>query len=253
MPPLAASDRQLPSSHQLGVRLSQLAKAYDLTLAPDASSEIGEFMAIGLDAYLGDVLHGTVRMTGHDRPGQDTVRIPKGVKQEQQEHSSTVSAGDVNMDGRDGEDVVIKQEREIGEDLPKPDISTLHHLFNLVPELHQQASPALYKLATSQTLAEAEYNETKPKIEKQTSPPLPPLENGHSRAALTSTSPKAHVVRPVSTAIKAELVQQHLLENGLLRIDKAGREEGESSKKDKKHTLHWKYEDPAMILRDVLG
>ena len=82
MPPLAVSARQLPSSHQLSHRLSQLAKAYDLNLSPDAMSDIGQFMAVGMDAHLGDLLHGIIHLTGRDRPGCDTIRVPHGIKRE---------------------------------------------------------------------------------------------------------------------------------------------------------------------------
>ena len=91
----------------------------------------------------------------------------------------------------------------------------------------------MYKLASSLTLAEAEYN-SPVKVEREPSVPSPEM-NGRS---------------------KAEAVSAQLLETGLLKIDKAGRQiEGRDGdgKKDKKHNLHWKYEDPALILRDVLG
>jgi transcriptional coactivator HFI1/ADA1 len=51
-----------------------------------------------------------------------------------------------------------------------------------------------------------------------------------------------------------EEITQRLMEENLLKLDKAGKDgEGEGGKKDKKHGLHWKYEDPAMILKDILG
>lgn len=219
MPPLAISGRQLPSSHQLGQRLSQLAKAYELNLSPDTQNDIGEFMAVGVDAYLGDLLHGLVHLTGRERPGCDTIRVPQGVEREHQ-------------DGMlfDGDNVAVKQED--GE-LPKPDLDTLQSLFTIAPGLQPHASPALYKLATSLTLAEAEYN-SPVKIERK--PLIPtPEPTGMSRA---------------------DSVAARSLESGLLKIDKAGKqsEGGDGDgKKDKKHNWHWKYEDPALILRDVLG
>lgn len=380
MPPLSSSERHLPSSQQLSLRLAQLAKAYDLSVSSDATSgDIGEFLAVGMDSYLGDVLHGLVRMTGHDRPGQDTVRIPEGLEVgeakemmarikreiaegegileriEDEEKNDDADRGAHNGERgeqrrrRSSDSARVRVQRELapdlhfgpGGELPKPNIETLHHLFTLVPELHQQASPALYKLASSQTLAEAEYNESKPVMDRdsdnvenddedegstiprrlrtrtrtltqsqalaqgqvvdgdvgigarssgntntsnsgrrqsrvsangnsanggdgdippsvssdfkplpgpnsQPPPPLPPPQQPHP------ARPKA--TRHLTTASKSEQVQQHLLANGLLKIDKAGGEGGGGeSKKDKKHNLHWKYEDPAMIFRDVLG
>ena len=220
MPPLAIPARHLPSSHHLSLHLSQLAKAHDLALAPEAASEIGEFMAVGIDAHLSDLLHGVVHLVGHERPGVDTVRIPPGLKREPGDRMSI-----------DGDDV--KQEE--GE-LPAPDLETLQSLFTIAPGLHPQASPALYKLATSLTRAEAEHHSPL-KVEREAS---------------LQTSPP-----PVQTGLsKMEAVSQRLLETGLLKIDKAGRQsegaEGEG-KKDRKHNLHWKYEDPAVILKDMLG
>ena len=219
MPPLALSSRQLPSSHQLSLRLSQLAKAHELSLAPDADDDIGEFMAVGVDAHLGDLLHGIVHLTGRDRPGMDTIRVLRRSKHDASDRKSV-----------DEEDafLTINQEGE----LPKPNIETFQSLFNIAPGLHPQASPALYKLATTFTLAEAEYNSP---LKSERSPSSAPLEIG---------------------ARKAEAVSAKLLETGLLKIDKAIRQsdgaEGDG-KKDRKHNLHWKYEDPALILRDILG
>ena len=219
LPPLALSARQLPSSHQFSHRLSQYAKADDLSLSPDAMNDIGEFMAVGVDAHLGDLLHGIIHFTGRERPGSDTIRVPKSIKRKPEDGMVI-----------DGDGPPIKQDEG---DLPRPDLETLQSLFTIAAGLHPQASPALYKLATSLTLAEAEYN-SPIKVERQPSKP-PPEPTG---------------VR------KAEAVATKLLENGLLKIDKAGKqsEGGEAEgKKDRKHNLHWKYEDPALILRDVLG
>jgi len=217
MPSLAVSARQLPSSHQLSHRLSEVAKAYDLNLSPDAMNDIGEFMAVCVDAHLSELLHGVVHLTARERPGCDTIRVPKGIKPEPNDGMSI-----------DGEH--IKQEEG---DLPKPNIDTFQSLFTIAPGLHPQASPAMFKLASSLTLAEAEYNSP---VNLERKPSITTVEtNGMS---------------------KAEAVSAKLLENGLLKIDKAGRqsEGGDGDgKKDRKHNLHWKYEDPELILRDVLG
>ncbi len=215
MPPLALSARQLPSSHQLSQRLSEIAKTHYLNLSPDALNDVGEFMAVGVDAHLGDLLHGLVHLTSRERPGCDTIR---GFKREHPDGMPT-----------DGDELTIKQEE--GE-VPKPDLETFQSLFTIAPGLHSQVSPALYKLATSLTLSEAQYNHP---VKLERKPSFPPEPTGLS---------------------KADAAQAKLLETGLLKMDKAGRQsEGADGdgKKDRKHNLHWKYEDPALILKDVLG
>lgn len=217
-----------------------MAQLYDLNLAPDAAGNIGEFMAVGMDAHLGDLLHGVVQLTGRDRPGKDTIRVPRGVK-----HEPAVITMDV-----DDEESRIKQEPE--SDLPKPDLETFQHLFNLTPGLHSQASPAVYKLVTSLLLAEADYH-TPVKVERKPSIAQTP--------GLTPSAPPPPAVSPrkgtTSHVNRSELVTQQLLDSGLLKLDKAVKQseggEGEAGKRDRKHNLHWKYEDPAAILKDVLG
>jgi transcriptional coactivator HFI1/ADA1 len=294
-----------------------------------------------MDSYLGDILHGVVRMTGHDRPGQDTVRIPKGIKRELSVDGDDLAPdGDTNGHGNASASTNGEVDQEMGGlgdpalalahegqlpgggerhsrlraeydpdaeaeyyagELPKPDLETLHHLFTLIPELHQQASPALYKLASSHTLAEVEYNESKPKIEREDTPPsilhslsggtgatvtdmngdanpnsttsgmdvdgLPKtmgrrhiplrlgLGQGQGQVGTSGINsdikPSRELERSRRRGDKPDDIQKHLMANGLLKLDKAG--EGGESKKDKKHNLHWKYEDPAMIFRDVLG
>jgi transcriptional coactivator HFI1/ADA1 len=234
MPPLALSSRLLPSSHQLSHRLAQMAKAYDLTLAHDAFADIGDFMAVGMDAHLGDILHGIVHLTGRERPGEDTIRVPKGVKLEPEDH--------MEVDGGPS----IKQEPN--GDMPKPDLETFQSLFIMAPNLHPQASPAVYKLQTSQTLSEVEYKRPV-KFERKSSPPPSPRIGDIT----VSGSPKNSAV---NAGNKVEMVTKNLLETGLLKLDKAGRhsEAGEpEGKKERKHNLHWKYEDPALILKDLLG
>jgi hypothetical protein len=43
------------------------------------------------------------------------------------------------------------------------------------------------------------------------------------------------------------MISRIMLESGLLQPEKP-QEEGK-----KRHSYHWKYEDPALMLRDVLG
>ncbi|ORY31420.1 transcriptional regulator of RNA polII, SAGA, subunit-domain-containing protein [Naematelia encephala] len=217
MPPLAAPSRLLPSASQLGARLSQIAKSGDLNLSANAVAEIGEFLALGLDSRLSDVLYSLVHMIGKDRPGADTIHVRKGAQ------------GRQGIDV-DGDEPYIKAEPDT-DDLPKPDLETFQHLFELSPKLHPQASTALYKLATGLTAAEAEIAQP---VKHELKPDLPS----------EPSSPNT-----------ADTTMQRLLDYGLLKLDKAGRqtEEGEAGKKEKKHNLHWKYEDPALILKDFLG
>lgn len=194
MPPLASSARFLPSSHQLANRMSALAKGYDLHIGPDNMIDMGEFLAVGMDAHLSDILHAHVHLTGKDRPGHDTIRIPRGGELE-----STLNG-----------------------ETPKPDLDSLRHLVTLAPGLHAATSPALYRLSSGITPAEAEYNAPPVKSE---------LVNGTG----------------VGRERKTDRVARYY-ENGMIKVDAAKEE-----KKDKKHNLHWRYEDPALILESVLG
>ncbi|WVR06236.1 hypothetical protein IAU60_003266 [Kwoniella sp. DSM 27419] len=239
IPPLAAPSRHLPSSHQLSLRLSQFAKQHSLALAPDAIGDIGEFMAVGVDSHLGDVFHEIVSLTGRDRPGLGTIRMPGRSRDVISGHVGSVGPGGPSLGGRE----VVPG---AGDDLPKPDLSTLQQLFLLNASLHPQISPALHRLATSQTLAEAEAN--KPFSPPSSSSSLPSgVESSNRMSAGRST---------LSAVNKAERVTQNLLASSLLKLDKAGRQsemDGADGKKERKHNLHWKYEDPAIILKDVLG
>ncbi|KAK8858465.1 hypothetical protein IAR55_002692 [Kwoniella newhampshirensis] len=249
LPPLALPNRLLPSSQQLSLRLSQFAKTYDMSLAPDATGDIGEFMAVGMDNHLGDVFHGIVHLTGRDRPGAGTIRVPKGSDPQARENGHGHGHGHghiqnhLDLDSIDG--------AGIGEgggfvgingegDMPKPDLETLQYLLALNPSLHPQASPAVLRLGTSHTLAEVEANTPHPKS-------IQSAVNSTQRTTATTNN-------------KADAVAQNLLSTGLLKLDKAGRQSeagdgtlGVDGKKERKHNLHWKYEDPALILKDVLG
>lgn len=207
MPPLAGTSRLLPSSTQLAHRLSQLAKGYDLNISSEAQSDIGEFLAVGMDAHLSDILHAHVHLTGRDRGENKTIRVPPG----------TTRPDDVDA---------VKSEETDGE-VPKPDIETLRSLFALNPDTHSVTSPSLYRLASGVTLAEKEIN----------SPPVKEEAGGQLGRAFGEA--------------KREKVDDRItryLDNGMIKVDAT-----KDDKKEKKHSLHWKYEDPALILESFLG
>lgn len=242
---LASSERQLPSAQQLSLRLSSLAKSYDLTLAPDATSELGEFMAVGMDGHLGDVLHNLVRMTSANRRGVDTIRVNSGNKSGKRRLSNEQSEHDYEVHAN------VKQEDE--EYMPKPDLNALQYLVTMIPDVHPQASPALYKLQTSQLKREVK-EELPPRPEDPDAesgrPALPrigSLANGDKR----TSPPKPTIGLPANHTIRrAEATRERLTRNDLLKLDR-GREEGEGKKS--KHNSHWRYEDPALIFKDILG
>ncbi|WVQ81061.1 hypothetical protein IAT38_003168 [Cryptococcus sp. DSM 104549] len=252
VPPLALPKRAVPSSHQLALRLSQFAKTHDLSIAPNATDDIGEFMAVGMNAHLADILHGVVHLTGRDRPGDTTIRVPTG--------------GTDGADRLDG----LENDGYIGPGMstnysyapssgsvPPPDLETLQCLFALHPQLHPHLSPALHRLSTAQTLAELELND--PKLAPAHRKPVwigggagePPV------AGLAFEEDEQRVgVAGGRAPSRSQAVETELMGQGLLKLDKSGRQsevDGGEGKKDKKHSLHWKYEDPAMILKDVLG
>jgi transcriptional coactivator HFI1/ADA1 len=108
--------------------------------------------------------------------------------------------------------------------LPKPDLGVMRDLLNLQPGLHPQNSAVLHKLATADMVEDEEIDYKK--IEKR-------KKGGEKRVGE---------------------ITDKLVEGGLLKLDKAGKDgEGEGGKKERKHGLHWKYEDPAMLLKDILG
>jgi transcriptional coactivator HFI1/ADA1 len=209
MPSIAYSDGALPSSHQLSLRLSQLAKAYDLSLAPDATADIGEFLAVGMDSHIADVMTSLVRLIGQDRKGVDTIHVPRG-------HSNESSPRSPEIRTPKSVHTKIKEEN----DLPKPDLDTMKSLLNLVPELHTQASPSVYKLLASQSTYRNNAPDVKPDITSHPFNPAP-LSNGQTAADQMATGSK-------------------------MEMDSEG-------KKNQKHNLHWKYEDPAVLFQDLLG
>ncbi|KLT40486.1 hypothetical protein CC85DRAFT_329890 [Cutaneotrichosporon oleaginosum] len=230
-PPLAQTNRTLPSASQLASRLAQVAKPLGLDLDPDQARDVGEFMGVGLQTHLGEMLHSYVHLTGRDRPGEDTMRVPLGTKNanvEEEEH-----------------------------DVPKPDLSTIQSLFTLAPGLQATVSPALYKLGSGLTIAEYENNNPPPRKPTPASAAIPPPPFV-AAAAGNSVSPKkaAQAIQTAAVQGRVDTVSDMLAETGLLKIDKGGHEHGPTDgapKKEKKHTLHWKYEDPATLLKDVLG
>ncbi|KAL1407653.1 hypothetical protein Q8F55_007086 [Vanrija albida] len=270
-PPLAESAHLLPSSNQLAMRLGQVAKSYDLELPADSSREVGEFLGVGLNAHLGDVLHSVVHLTGRERPGFDTIHVPQGIKQ----------PNGLQANG-DAPETPAKDT----DNLPPPSLQTLQYLFTMVPSLHPQASPTLYKLESSLTISEVEA--ATPPTEKKddratdlqrraaalvglvtpgpTAAPLPSTTPQKASGAVPgtvatlSTSPvkAGSTLRAVPGQGRADAVSNTLINTGLLKIDKAGRGDEPvgteaDRKREKKHNLHWKYEDPAIILKDVLG
>lgn len=237
MPPLALAERQLPSAQQLSLRLGALAKAYDLTLAPDATSELGEFLAVGIDSHLGDVIHNLVRLTGSDRRGVDTIRIPTG-------HTTAKTP---HIDGDTEETVHVKEETE----LAKPDVHALQYLFAMIPDSHQQSSPALYKLQASHTRREEVKAEPSSPPSLDYEQPLSTTRIGDSHQTSAVQSSPVKPILSLHGKPKAQARQDRLADMELLKVDK-GREDGDG-KKDRKHVLHWRYEDPAIIFKDLLG
>ncbi|WWC70627.1 uncharacterized protein I206_104578 [Kwoniella pini CBS 10737] len=258
--PLALPSRHLPSSTQLSLRLSQYAKIHGLTLAPDSSHEIGEFLAVGLDNHLEDMLHSVVHLTASNRPGIGTVHIPS---KKSSQDSKDIKANEGN-----------NQNDDIGK-IPKADLNGINHLMILNPNLHPQISPALYKLQSGQihptesptTLKDSNTSSTElnGKLSEEFTPlPTPnglgygqsPYENykriitDNSSSSITQTEKQK---MESSKITKSEIMQARLLESQLLKIDNTKTGDEASTKKDKKHTLHWKYEDPAVLLKDFLG
>lgn len=236
-PPLAQGSHLLPSSNQLGSRLAQVAKPYGLDVEPSQARDIGEFMGVGLQAHIGDMLHSVVHLTGRDRPGEDTMRVPLGTKNS-------------NINVQEAEDHPV----------PKPSLQTLQYLFTMTPGLQPQISPTLYKLSSGLTVAELE-NTTPPPRKLSTPngsmapPSLVPAAPQSASAVAASPKKAAIAIQAAAGQGKIDAVSQTLADTGLLKIDKAGHEhpsEG-ANKREKKHNLHWKYEDPAIILKDLLG
>ena len=205
-----------------------MAQASGLSLGTD--TDVGEFMAIGMDAHLSDVASSLVQLTGHDRPNESTIRINRNIRKR--------SFGETVQDEVDGEP---EPEYDDGY-LPKPDLNSLQALLALSPGLHSQVSPAIYKLLNALSMPEER-----------------PIKSEPGEAVVLETQSRASSpVKITGTATtRQEAVVNDLAAKNLLKIDKAGRQSEaapeEGGKKAKKHTLHWVYEDPALILKDVLG
>lgn len=263
MPSLSVPIRHLASAHQLASRLQQMAKLYDLNVPPDALSDIGEVLAVGQDAQLADIFHSLVHMTGKDRLGSDTLHVPRGIKREQSPDDSMSFDDSYRLNGSAEGDsgAYVKQEPaddpvSHGEgELPKPDLETMQYLFNLTPGLASHTSAAVHKLVSSHSIGEARLAET---IKQEDKPVIPLTLNGIAGAgesAATRRSRDADYADSGRRRVDVDDRTQKLVEAGLLKIDKAGRpsEPDGEGRKERKHNLHWKYEDPALILKDVLG
>ncbi|WVW84512.1 hypothetical protein I302_106546 [Kwoniella bestiolae CBS 10118] len=236
LPPSSPQTRHLPSSSQLSLRLSQYAKTHQLSLAPDATSEIGEFLAVGLDSHVQDMLYGLLHLTGHDRPGINTIRLSKG------SHIENIQKG-IQVNGEDDaktQDVRDKDKDKSQSQSHKLDLNSLNHLLMLNPTLNPTISPVIHKLHSGQI---------HPTEEQPMSTPVPA--NGDVKSPLSSTRRKGQT-HDLGGKPRSEVVMNRLLENSLLKLDNA-KDGGTEQKKEKKHTLHWKYEDPAVLLRDFLG
>ncbi|WVQ65921.1 uncharacterized protein L199_004099 [Kwoniella botswanensis] len=233
--------RHLPSSAQLSLQLSQYAKIHGLGLAPDSTAEIGEFLAVGLDSHIQDMLYGLIQLTGHDRPGISTVRLSKD-----QDHS--------NEDGEKNDEMQVstKMKKEETDESPKVDLNSLNHLLMLNPTLNPTISPSIYKLKSGQI--SSTQDTTIPTSLKDTNI------NGGSQSSspVTSTSNRnRNNDNNNGNKPRSEVITNRLLENSLLKLDNitttAPGGAGADQKKEKKHTSHWKYEDPAVLLKDFLG
>jgi len=281
---MASSSRQIPSSQQLSQRLTSVARDYRLGVQENVA-EVGEFMAVGVDASLGEILHGVVHLTGRDRPGLGTIRIPKGKKRKSNtDRLNGMDVDDDHVNGAIDEESDIEGERE-DDGIPPPTLSTLQSLFTIAPGVYPHISLEVYKLQTGLSMIEAELNRPPELIKRSYTPSPPkkpitlpigngitngieaspskparpqqlPIENNKqspstNTIALTNHTPN-HSRVPTQTNGNTELesdqgdkldsLTQTLLSSGLLKMDKKG-----------KHNLHWKYEDPALILRDILG
>lgn len=243
-------------------------------------------MAVGMDAHLSDTLHSIVHLTAKGRPGDETIRLPGGLQ-----HLTAgsglqdYSAVNGHADPTSSEAGPSGAPRDAGrsKDMPRPDLQTFQYLFELNPTLHPQESPTIYKLKNSHSLVEAELSHPHSAPRQYPVPSSPMTMNGNALVngaadaagangsashATASTTPARMPpqLTPVPSATsrfgagphKAEIVAKELLDNGLLKLDKTGRQgdgaDGEATgRKDRKHNLHWKYEDPAVILKDILG
>lgn len=261
-------------------------------------------MAVGIDASLGEILHGVVHLTGRERPGLGTIRVPRKKKRisSSNHRQDGMDVDDLPGSGDDSEDETetIGDDRDGEATLPIPSLSTLQSVFTISPGVYPQISPAIYKLKTGLTMVEAELNKpVKPDIKPSFSvspqrKPIPPASvngngtsNGHAEKSPAQTStplptetgvvistptkttvqlpptPISHVHSQANgigetSGDRSDVITQTLLSSGLLKLDKAGRQSeagdegvGTGTKKGK-HNLHWKYEDPAIILKDVL-
>lgn len=244
-------------------------------------------MAVGMDAHLSDTLHSVVHLTAKGRPGDETIRLPGGLQHLATENGlQDYAMANGHAGSSSGEAGISGDRQDTGRsrDMPKPDLRTFQYLFELNPTLHPQESPTVYKLKNSHSLVEAElsHHRSAPRHPAVPSSPMainggaalhggdPTSVNGAATHAMAGTTPGRlpPQLTPLPSAMsrfgagphKAEIVAKELLDNGLLKLDKTGRQgdgaDGAAEatgRKDRKHNLHWKYEDPAVILKDILG
>ncbi|KAK6908331.1 hypothetical protein I203_102332 [Kwoniella mangroviensis CBS 8507] len=244
LPPSTSNPtRHLPSSAQLSLQLAQYAKIHGLGLAPDSTAEIGEFLAVGLDSHIQDMLYGLIQLTGHDRPGISTIRLPKG-----KDHRN----GDGDKESDNG--VLSKMKREEPDEQdesPKVDLNSLNHLLMLNPTLNPTISPSIYKLKSGQ-ISSTQNTSTSTLLKDDKT-------NSQTSSPVTSTSNRNRNNDNINgNKPRSEVITNRLLENSLLKLDNItttapGAGAGADQKKEKKHTSHWKYEDPAVLLKDFLG
>ncbi|WWC88810.1 uncharacterized protein L201_003723 [Kwoniella dendrophila CBS 6074] len=284
IPPVLPPSRNLPTSQQLSLRLSQYAKNHSLNLSSEFLSEIGEFLSVGLDTHLEDILHGVLHLTGSNRPGIGTIRIPNSnhnynnnnLNDHHSSSSTSKFAFDPNASGiaaqQNGKNTIEGQ-------IPKVNLNSLNHLLMLNPSLNPIISPSLYKLQSGQTISTESppvqssssqhtlvngiTNTDRSKIEnglngydnEQSSSSSSPFKL--SSSSTTNRKDITHNSSTTSTNKKSriDIITNKLVDSTLLKLDKAGGGgDGVTElKKEKKHNLHWKYEDPAILLKDILG
>jgi transcriptional coactivator HFI1/ADA1 len=276
--PLAQSSRAVPSANQLGSRIAQIAQTCGLDVAPDVQREVGEFMGVGLTTHLADIVQSSKHMLGRDRPGLETVRVPLGIKTNgvnvgtAAPHANGAN-GTANANGSANGTANGNVDHPVG----PSSLHTMQYLFTLHPGLNPQASPTLYKLQSGMTQAEVEKASRPQPVRaapskaaaslsmvpttsasglpgaSQVASALASAPSATAAGATTSPSKAATALHAAAGQGKIDTVASTLVDTGLLKIDKAGHDEQGERKREKKHNLHWKYEDPALIFKDLLG
>lgn len=161
LPPLSLPDRALPSSHQTTTRLQAIAKANDLSVNAADTADVGEFLSLGLDAHVSEIMHGLVHLTGRERPGSETIRMPLAPDPDRDPgHLVNGDTGshrrgswrDKSAPGAGAEiDLNSETKPHASPALPKPTVETLQHLLTLNPGIHPLHSSTIYQLETGHT------------------------------------------------------------------------------------------------------